>query len=365
MGEVANTDEDELYHNGRYGASFSYALPTGSGVFDVVLHFNETYWGNLAPGGAGSRRFNVDVEGDRKLTEFDIFARAGGAMQAVREAFRVNVTDGQLNLSFTQGSQDFARVEAIEIIPVTATFYRAINLNGGPLMLDGFAWEGSMAPNYTTNGRSFINNSVPLMPATGADRTALIQSSVWHWSNLNVTVNSVPDGHYQVFLYTWEDNDPEVFTIRTEGIAMTENYNSGPAGTWNRLGPYEVSISDGVIDVGTYGGSANISGIEVWRINSTTSARLAAQPKVEGAAGTLSVFPNPADDRISLETSLPAGTVTGTQIADATGKVYLQNGHRVTGPHTLEFSVAPLRKGLYFLRVQSGRGSQMVKFLKQ
>ena len=119
-GAVAGTGDDYLYRNGRHGAAFRYNIPATNGAYDVVLHFAETWWGNLAPGGAGSRKFNVDVEGQRKLTEYDIFAKAGGAMTAVRETFRVEVKDGVLNLYFSKGSADLASVKAIEIRPAAA-----------------------------------------------------------------------------------------------------------------------------------------------------------------------------------------------------------------------------------------------------
>ncbi|MBD0255970.1 MAG: T9SS type A sorting domain-containing protein, partial [Cytophagales bacterium] len=89
---------------------------------NVTLHFNETYWGNLVTGGTGSRKFNVDVEGARKLTEYDIFAKAG-AMRAVTETFRTTVSDGVLTILFSKGSADFARVSAIEVVP--AIYYEA------------------------------------------------------------------------------------------------------------------------------------------------------------------------------------------------------------------------------------------------
>jgi hypothetical protein len=50
-GDVLNTTDDALYHNGRSGETFSYNLPTGNGTFDVTLHFNETWWGNGRAGG--------------------------------------------------------------------------------------------------------------------------------------------------------------------------------------------------------------------------------------------------------------------------------------------------------------------------
>jgi hypothetical protein len=61
----------------------------------------------------------VSIEGERKLTDYDIFEKAGGAMKAIRETFRVTVTDGQLELFFRQGSADNPSVKAIEVVPAT------------------------------------------------------------------------------------------------------------------------------------------------------------------------------------------------------------------------------------------------------
>jgi hypothetical protein len=118
-GEVANTTEDALYLNGRFGPSFSYGIPSGNGTFDVVLHFNETFYGYRVVGGAGSRKFNVYLEGVKRLSEYDIFAKAGGAMKAVRETLRVTVSDGILNLYFAKGSADNPIIAAIEVIPAS------------------------------------------------------------------------------------------------------------------------------------------------------------------------------------------------------------------------------------------------------
>jgi hypothetical protein len=119
-GQVAATGDDELYRSNRHGSLFNYNLPTGPGTFQVTLHFAETYWGHLAAGGAGSRRFNVNAEGERKLSSYDTYQKAGGAMQAQQEQFTVTVTDQVLGLAFLRGSADnwvdFAHVAAIEVV---------------------------------------------------------------------------------------------------------------------------------------------------------------------------------------------------------------------------------------------------------
>ncbi len=83
----------------------------------MFLHFNETWWGHRTAGGVGSRQFNVDIEGSRRLTNYDIFAAAGGTMRSRVEAFSVTVTDGTLNVSFSKGLADNPSVAAIEVVP--------------------------------------------------------------------------------------------------------------------------------------------------------------------------------------------------------------------------------------------------------
>ena len=91
-----------------------------------MLHFAEIYWG--APGGGsggtGRRKFHVDIEAGRKLTDFDIFQQAGGAMRPVLRTFPVSVSDGTLSINFIQGSNDFPKISAIEVVPVIASAAR-------------------------------------------------------------------------------------------------------------------------------------------------------------------------------------------------------------------------------------------------
>jgi large repetitive protein len=55
------------------------------------------------------------MEGTRKLTEYDIFQKAGGALRTVKESFLIEVNDGVLNLFFSKGSADLASIKAIEL----------------------------------------------------------------------------------------------------------------------------------------------------------------------------------------------------------------------------------------------------------
>ncbi|MCL4251400.1 MAG: hypothetical protein KJ065_24830 [Anaerolineae bacterium] len=154
-------------------------------------------------------------------------------------------------------------------VPGAGTFYRAINLGGSAVVVDGNNWEGQTAANYTTNGTAACNPWTPLNPTTDANRTSMIQCSVQHWAHV-LTMSSVPNGTYRVYLYAWQDwTDPNAtaFRVQLEGQVVQSNVLLNQGGQWIKLGPFDATVSDGAINIATDGGLPNISGIEVWRLN--------------------------------------------------------------------------------------------------
>jgi len=117
---IAGTDDDILYQTERYskGGPITYDLPIDNGTYDVRLHFAEIWFGVKKPGGAGLRVFNVDVEnGQGSLTNFDIYAEAGGPAIALIKTFPgINVTDGALTIVLTPVVEN-AKISAIEVLP--------------------------------------------------------------------------------------------------------------------------------------------------------------------------------------------------------------------------------------------------------
>ncbi|MFC6226064.1 SBBP repeat-containing protein [Hymenobacter artigasi] len=206
--------------------------------------------------------------------------------------------------------QDFLTVKYSQALDNTYAVYRAINLNGPALTLDGHVWAGSTAPNYSTNGASFQNQNVPLIPATDAARAGMIRASVYG-PNLKLTLSAVPAGTYQAYLYVWEDNNAEVYSLSLNGQVVRANYNSGPAGTWAKLGPYPVTLAAaGTVRFSSTGGWPNFSGVELWQqISAAPVARLAtaSQPQAKAVgAFRVQAYPNPsATGRFTLV--LPEG----------------------------------------------------------
>ncbi|HEV7300165.1 MAG TPA: malectin domain-containing carbohydrate-binding protein, partial [Tepidisphaeraceae bacterium] len=116
--QVGGTNDDPLYYARRYGADFAFNTAVANGNYTLRLHFAEPVMGS-----SNQRRFGVTAEDQQILTNFDIFAEAGGKLNALVKTFNVTVTDGSLDLRFL-ATRDNAIVSAIEVIsagPVTPT----------------------------------------------------------------------------------------------------------------------------------------------------------------------------------------------------------------------------------------------------
>lgn len=115
---IEGTENDALYQTEVFDlAGFTYEIPVPStGPWQVDLHFAEIFHGVENGNGAGSRVFDVDIEGGQaQLTNYDIIAAAGGPATAVIETFTgIDVQDGNLTISFIQ-QVDAAKVSGVEI----------------------------------------------------------------------------------------------------------------------------------------------------------------------------------------------------------------------------------------------------------
>ena len=112
---VTNPAPQSVYQHNRYG-NFTYTIPglTAGASYNVRLDFAEEYWTT-----AGSRTFNVLINGTQVLTNFDIFATAGGEFKAVAESFNAIASSaGAVTIQFVS-VKDNAQVNGIEITPVS------------------------------------------------------------------------------------------------------------------------------------------------------------------------------------------------------------------------------------------------------
>ena len=112
---VTNPAPAAVYQTARTG-TFSYTIGgfAAGSSHTVRLHMCETYFNTT-----GSRTFNVSLNGNQVLSNFDIFAQAGGKNRAITETV-TGVADatGGLTLGFTT-LRDNAKVSGIEVFSTT------------------------------------------------------------------------------------------------------------------------------------------------------------------------------------------------------------------------------------------------------
>lgn len=104
--------EQLLYQRERYSTpdgTFSYFFDCPEGVYETVILETET-WHT----GAGQRHFDLYIQGERMLADFDIFAVSGGMNNPLVLSFTNAVTDAKLELSFIP-RQNNARVSAVQV----------------------------------------------------------------------------------------------------------------------------------------------------------------------------------------------------------------------------------------------------------
>jgi hypothetical protein len=110
--KIAGTENPRIYQTEHYGMDgFKAEVPNGK--YTVRLHFAETY---EDIGNDGPRVFDVKLQGQLVLKDFDVQKTAGVVQKAVVKEFKgVAVKDGLLALEFIQKQQS-PEINGIEIL---------------------------------------------------------------------------------------------------------------------------------------------------------------------------------------------------------------------------------------------------------
>ncbi|GGB96493.1 ELWxxDGT repeat protein [Dyadobacter sediminis] len=390
-GDISNTTNDVLYQSARCSPSFSYNIPVANGTFDVYLHFAETYFG--APGkkgGKGSRQFHVNMEGSRKLTNYDIFVKAGGAMLATAETFTVNVTDGMLNIDFLTGAADLPRVSAIEVIPVSSVTLKPL--------ADAYVRDGSYgAANY---------GNLPELDVKNAAGDASIKRSSYVRFQLPQTVN-IGSAKLRIYGHNHENSkDIYVHVYGVDDDSWTENSiskNNAPAASTASLG--SVAVNDKYkyyeIDVTSYVKAQQASSGDLLTLlladpnnrntrlvfnskeNSANPPQLIIQPasasnssdrlnqeeiiaeNAETEQGS-SIYPNPVKKQFTVALSLQHAGPISFELISQSGKGYAVRATqdaKAGEKAEVNISSLTLNTGIYMLKIQSDAATEVIKML--
>jgi hypothetical protein len=132
--DFPDTDLDAILASERSNANdFGYTVSLPNGTYLVDLIFAEIFHNVAGGGGAGisgNRTFDVAIEGAEVISNLDVEAEAGGAGLQLVKSIEVEVTDGVLDIDFSQDGPDIdqAKVSGIVVwstsggfVPVDAT----------------------------------------------------------------------------------------------------------------------------------------------------------------------------------------------------------------------------------------------------
>jgi hypothetical protein len=111
-----NPPPAELFNNERYG-EMTYTIPgfSAGGTYAVTLYFAETYLTS-----SGGRLFNVSINGTTVLSNFDIYAAAGGQDRAIDRPFTTTAnSSGEIVIQFASITEN-PKINGISIQSGTA-----------------------------------------------------------------------------------------------------------------------------------------------------------------------------------------------------------------------------------------------------
>ncbi len=171
---VATAAPAAVYQSARQGV-VTYTIPnlTAATSYIVRLHFAELYFTT-----AGSREFNVAINGTTVLTNFDIVATAGAGDTAVVEQFTEPAnSSGNMVIAFTNGATNQPMFNGIEILDATP----CTTLPSAPTGLTATAAYPSvinLSWSAVTPPANCNISSYNVYGGTSANPTALIASGV-------------------------------------------------------------------------------------------------------------------------------------------------------------------------------------------
>lgn len=206
------TDMIDVFRRSRFSeTNFTYEFTDlQPGNYKVSLHFAETFPGKRQA--VNKRKFNVELQGSRVLTEFDVFKAAGGGYRAIVEEFIVVVREnGTVKIDFLKGTKSNPMVNAIAIealfeVKQSTEAYKK-NLNCGSLtsLTDGLGRQWVSDKDYFQKGG--VSN--PGLPASvvGTETTGMQQVYKIQRTQklaLRYRFGNIPNAYYKVTLHFME-----------------------------------------------------------------------------------------------------------------------------------------------------------------
>ena len=267
---VSNPAPQAVYQSERYG-NFSYVFPglQPGAAYTARLHFAETYWTS-----SGQRVFNVSVNGNQALSNFDIIAASGAKDKAVVKQITATAdSNGQITIQFSS-VVDYAKVNGIEIIPVGGSS-SGVNINCGGTTTGSYLADENFSGGTTASTGNSIDTSGVSNPAPqGVYQTE-------RYGNFTYTINGLQaSANYAVTLqfaeFYWTAAGQRVFNVTLNGTQVLTNFDIYASAGGNKAIAKSFNTtanSSGVITIQftTVVDNAKCSGIQITPASGSTT----------------------------------------------------------------------------------------------
>ncbi|WP_221391437.1 malectin domain-containing carbohydrate-binding protein [Dyadobacter sp. NIV53] len=385
--DIKNTEDDELYRAERSSTAFNYTIPVRNGKVRVVLHFAELFWGIRGRGGAEGLRkrlFNVDIEEQRFLSNYDIYSETGGSLRAVRKTFTVEVKDGFVNIDFSKGNADLPTICAIEVIPVEQELLSPIEdayIRNGESKLENFGLYTTLETKRSEftdfNRRTYLKFSLADVSKIGSARIRLYGQNIQNDNMITIAARSLANDSWTETGINWE-NAPSVpgHLMDTVRISSTLQY-------------YEMDVTEFVLsemkgdkmasfiiynvqnDRAVFHSRENEEFppqliIENVEEHDHSNIRQGITETVEEAPSntTSYVYPNPVKNTFQVKlSSRHKGNVSLRLMSSPGNTIISRKVPQSATSNTLKFDTSSLHlnAGLYLLEIQSSAYSEVIK----
>jgi hypothetical protein len=325
------------------------------------------------------------MEGSRKLTNYDIFAAAGGALRANQITFPVTVTDGLLNIDFLTGAADQPRVSAIEVVssgliltPIADAYIRH-----GNFLNTNFGTSPTLEVKYSSSSvaairASYLKFQLPMQTSITSAKLRVYGHN--HENTTNISVHA-----YGVNNDSWTEsgiiksNAPAASTPLLGFAAVNDVYQY-----------YEIDVTSyikaqqqaGESIVSLLLNDPNKQNIRVFFnskeavsnppqlvIQTTNSgARLGQEEMISEVQEKQSsiVFPNPIKDQFTVLLSPKHNGAISFEMVNAAGKShFIPTPQNAKPGENAEVKIAgqSLHAGIYLLKIKSDVFTEIVKTL--
>ncbi|WP_209329541.1 malectin domain-containing carbohydrate-binding protein [Lunatimonas salinarum] len=367
----------------RNGTRFSYHIPVDNGTYTVVTYHNELWFGKNGPAAAAGRRvFDIAVEGELKMKDFDIFQVSNNEPTSLVFE-QIEVTDGMLSLDLAS-TKDRASISGLSIYGVRKPEPIRLLVNVGSTSsadFRGFEFvsENSVADvlNYTQSS-TFSNPNACYEPMFTTERHAPVFEYAIPVPNGSYTINTF---HNELWFGKGgpaAGPGKRIYNISIEGKVLRTGFDLFTIGN-NRsyiLAFRNVVVTDGVLNIRleATANNASLSGLavmtEVKRPTTQTansfirgyremgfelgSLEEVVEEGTQPVASASKIYPNPARDYVNISLGEYEVTPDYFYIHDVSGK--LVSGvqpSEVRNQNGYQLAVNQLPEGIYMVSVMA------------